>query len=300
MMAKLNINCNKQQNYSWFLVRKGVTLNQWPSGVFRGWLRMVSKSWVIIPPVYQSFSTLTWSHLKHPKHQPCPILLFGPWASPITCVVGGWPSSYLPSKGCRQAHVRPQSADAAAAKISTTALEETVRQDPEAGLGLDHFTLKIMYFSKSSPSRGGTLTVMVSHPVLLWFICAFVGRNALQRQDIHYSTLRKPHYLPKSLAQTVQGSWEQGTVWMMLSLDDVAVTTHYQPHSCYTWVLFSQFVVSACEGEKTSVSAFSDVLGSESHILFITSDCRNVGWSQLDVKLVGEEMPRVRNEGGGH
>lgn len=62
---------------------------------------------------------------------------------PVYRICGGWPSSYLPSVGCEQVHVGPHSAVAAAAKISTAALEETSRQDPEAGLGLDHFTLKI-------------------------------------------------------------------------------------------------------------------------------------------------------------
>ncbi len=103
------------------------------------------------------YATLTRSYSKHPKLHPCPSsspLAFGYQLSP-TCAADGWPSSNLPSEGCRQAHVRPQSAAAAAAKISTAALEETLRQDPEAGLGLDHFTRKIMYFSKGSPSRGG-------------------------------------------------------------------------------------------------------------------------------------------------
>lgn len=56
---------------------------------------------------------------------------------------------------------------AAAAKISMAALEETPRQDPEAGLCLDQFTLKPMYSSKGSLSKGGMCTVMVSHTAFL-------------------------------------------------------------------------------------------------------------------------------------
>lgn len=104
---------------------------------------------VITVPHWVCMPHWPWSHLKHPKLHPCPpsSLVFGYQLSLVPC-------SYLPSERCSRAHGRPLSATAAAAKISTAALEETLRQNPEAGLGLDHFTLKIMYFSKGSPSMG--------------------------------------------------------------------------------------------------------------------------------------------------
>lgn len=66
---------------------------------------------------------------------------------------------------------RNESAEAATAKISIAALEETLGQGPAAGLVQDHFTLKIMYFSMGSPSREGKkrrLAFMVSIPLDLF------------------------------------------------------------------------------------------------------------------------------------
>lgn len=54
----------------------------------------------------------------------------------------------------------------AVAKTSMAALEETRGQFPEAGLGVDHFTLKIMYLSKGSPSRGEMFIVMFLNPTV--------------------------------------------------------------------------------------------------------------------------------------
>lgn len=68
--------------------------------------------------------------------------------------------------GYRQGHVGSQPAVGAVAKTSMAALEETRGQFPEAGLGVDHFTLKIMYFSKGSPSKRGMFIVVFLNPTV--------------------------------------------------------------------------------------------------------------------------------------
>lgn len=186
--------------YSDFSVQYHFKGAEWLGDFRRGRAGNMRKIQHVITTLQWVYMPLNWPHSKHPKLHLCVSSSLCRWVPTFshqsTRIGGGWPGSYLPSEGCSKPHIRPQSAAVAAAKISTEGLEKTPRQDPEADLGLDHFTLKIMCFSKGSPSRGGTLTVMVSHPVLPWFICAFAGRNVLQRQDIHYSTTRNPHYLP--------------------------------------------------------------------------------------------------------
>lgn len=139
---------------------------------------------------------------------------------------GGWPRSYLPCQGFRQDYtqtlLRRQNQHCITVRNPETG--PGGQAEPGSLYAGDNVLLE------SGLLAGERLTVLISHQALLWFIYAFAGPT---RRDIHYGTPRKPLYLPESPSQTAQGSWEQGTVRMMLPSDD-SVTEYQESHSHYT------------------------------------------------------------------
>lgn len=126
---------------------------------------------------------------------------------------------------------------------------------------------------------------MFSHLVLLWFICAFVGRNVLQGKDIYYHHNLGSAGGPESRVQCFIGDAAVTQHHTLISFH-TRVADHWgRLREASTWASFTFLSLEMNQNPRASLSAAF-------RFIWMLKRC------YIDVETMREEIPRVRHEGG--